>query len=123
MTGAVLRPVLTAGGFTFLVLGGLGMVLPVLPTTPFILLAAACFSRSSPRFERWLVAHPKLGHHIVAWRRKRAIPTKAKIAALASMACSFAILLAVGHTPPALNVCVALLLIVCAAFIATRPAH
>ncbi len=123
MSGMIIRPVLTFSGFAFLALGGLGVMLPVLPTTPFILLAAACFSRSSPRFERWLIDHPKIGHHVTAWRQNRAIPMRAKIVAIASMACSLAILLIAGNAPAALNICVAAILVACAAFVATRPTH
>ncbi len=50
------RHLLTGCGVALLGLGALGLVLPLLPTTPFMIVAAACFSRSSPRFETWLVS-------------------------------------------------------------------
>ena len=64
---SVRAPILATAGFVLLSVGCLGIVLPLLPTTPFLIAAAACFSRSSPRFERWLVTHPRLDHPIRAW--------------------------------------------------------
>src|SRR3546814_5090847 len=75
-------------GWASLGLGALGAFLPLLPTVPFVILAAFCFARSSPRLEAWLVTHPQFGHHIVAWREKGAISRKGKIAATAAFALS-----------------------------------
>lgn len=74
----LLRYTLIAIGWLSVVLGVLGIFLPVLPTTPFLLLAAACFVRSSPRFYQWLVDHPKLGKYIIYYLEGRGIPTRAK---------------------------------------------
>ena len=77
-----------AAGFACLLLGVIGAFLPVLPTTPFVLLAAACFSRSSERFERWLLDHPRWGPIIADGRATRAVPLRAKQAATLMMAVS-----------------------------------
>lgn len=76
-------------GCVSLTLGIVGAFLPVLPTTCFVLLAAACFARSSPRLERWLVEHRVFGPTIVAWRRHRAMPSHAKVAAFTMLGVSF----------------------------------
>ena len=75
-------------GVLSLALGIVGIVLPLLPTTPFVLLAAFCFSRGSRRCERWLVEHPRLGPSIRAWRRDRSIPLGVKKLAMLMMAVS-----------------------------------
>lgn len=56
----------------------IGVVLPIMPTVPFLLLAAFCFSRSSPRLHDWLLSHPVYGPHITAWHESGAIKPRAK---------------------------------------------
>lgn len=77
-------------GWVSLLLGLIGAFLPLLPTVPFVLLAAGCFSRGSPRWERWLVAHPRFGPWVRDWRASRAVPLRAKQWAVAMMALSSA---------------------------------
>ena len=72
-------------GWFFVVLGLIGIALPLLPTTPFLLLAAVCFSKSSDNIYRWLINHPTLGPPIINWREKRAITRRSKIVATLSM--------------------------------------
>lgn len=72
-------------GWLFVLLGVAGIVLPLLPTTPFLLLAAICFSRGSQRMHDWLVNHPTLGPPIVNWQTNRTITRKIKVLALLSM--------------------------------------
>ncbi|WP_370637411.1 YbaN family protein [Cupriavidus sp. AU9028] len=72
-------------GSLCLLIGFAGIFLPVLPTTPFVLLAAACFARGSQRFHRWLTNHPRLGPIIQDWERHRSIPLRAKCFAIATM--------------------------------------
>jgi len=71
-----------AAGWLSLGLGGIGALLPILPTVPFVLLATWCFARSSPRLEAWLVGHPLFGYHIRNWRQSGAISRTGKRAAL-----------------------------------------
>ena len=73
-------------GLLSLVAGIVGIFLPLLPTTPFVLLAAFCLSRGSSRAERWLLDHPRLGPMVRDWRATRAIPWRAKQLAWTMMA-------------------------------------
>ncbi len=81
----VLRYLLFVCGCISVVLGVIGIFLPVLPTTPFLLLAAACFARSSKRFYRWLVTHPQLGPWVRDYLEGQGLPLKGKIWALVLM--------------------------------------
>ena len=86
-------------GVGSLVLGAIGVVLPLLPTVPFVILAAYCFGRSDPRIERWLLEHPQFGPSIQNWRRHGAISRKGKIAATLAFAVSIAIAVAFSPFP------------------------
>ena len=86
-----LRLVFAGLGAAFLALGAVGMFVPVLPTVPLWLVAAACFARSSTRVYNWLLNHRHFGQGIREWRHHRAIPYRAKRAALALMAVSFGV--------------------------------
>jgi len=79
------RLVLLLVGFLCVALGAVGVVTPVLPTTPFLLVAAACFARASPRFYQRLLANPTFGPLIRDWREQRAIPRRAKRTAIAAI--------------------------------------
>jgi uncharacterized membrane protein YbaN (DUF454 family) len=74
----------------------LGAFLPVLPTTPFLLVAAWAAGRGWPQFEAWLLAHPRFGPPIRRWRDHRAVPRSAKWAASLTMLASTALLAASG---------------------------
>jgi uncharacterized protein len=73
-------------GLVAMALGLVGIVLPLLPTTPFLLLAAFCFARSSPALHDWIIHHPRLGPPLRDWRHHGAISRRAKIAAIAMLA-------------------------------------
>lgn len=83
-------------GLVSLGLGILGIFLPLLPTTGFLLIAAFCFARSSPVLHDWLVNHRHLGAPITSWRDHRAISTRSKRMAVASMAAAFLLSVALG---------------------------
>jgi uncharacterized membrane protein YbaN (DUF454 family) len=83
-------------GCLFVGLGVLGAFLPVLPTTPFLLVALWAFSLSSKRLETWLLAHPRFGPRLVAWRAHRVVPWPVKLTAWGSMIVSLALMIAAG---------------------------
>jgi uncharacterized membrane protein YbaN (DUF454 family) len=74
----VLRYCLIIIGWTSVVLGVVGIFLPLLPTTPFLLLAVSCFAKSSKRFHGWLLNQPQLGPYIHLYLDGKGIPVKAK---------------------------------------------
>ena len=82
---SVLRCFMMVSGWISLMLGILGIFLPLLPTTPFVLLAAYCFSKSSPRLHHWLVNQPRLGPMIRNWEEQGSISHSAKVTATVLM--------------------------------------
>ncbi len=82
----LMRPLWVLVGLTATGTGIAGIVLPLLPTTPFLLLAAFAFARSSPTLHDWLLQHPTLGRVIEDWRRYGAVSRSAKWAAFIVMA-------------------------------------
>jgi len=84
------RGLLRLLGGACLALGVAGVVLPLLPTTPFLLVAAWCFARSAPGLERWLLEHRRLGPPVRAWREHRVVPLRAKLLAAALLGTSLA---------------------------------
>ncbi|MEZ0149057.1 MAG: YbaN family protein [Candidatus Reddybacter sp.] len=85
IAGGFVRVLLFGLGSLSVALGVVGIFLPLLPTTPFLLLAAGCFVRSSDRFYSWLVSHPVLSKYILAYLDGSGIPRKAKYYTLLTM--------------------------------------
>jgi uncharacterized membrane protein YbaN (DUF454 family) len=81
----IVRWMFAALGTLCVILGVIGVVVPVLPTTPFMLLAAACYARASVRFYNWLLNSRAFGPLILEWRRHHSIPWKTKLSAIALM--------------------------------------
>ncbi len=82
------RHLWTGAGLMFVGIGTVGAFLPLLPTVPFLLLALFCFARGNPVWEQRLLDHPTYGPLLLDWRQRRAIPRRAKWAALIAMAVS-----------------------------------
>ena len=85
ITNPVIKALVLGLGWLCVVLGFVGVFLPVLPTTPFLLLAAACFVRTSPKFYQWLVEHPRMGKYLVYYLDGKGMPLRAKIYTLVLM--------------------------------------
>ncbi len=118
-----LRYGLVAFGWLNVALGAIGVVVPGMPTTVFLLIALWAFSKSSERFRNWLYTHPRLGPPIRDWHEHRVIPVRAKVLAVTMMASSVAILAVFVVDGPVLPAIVAVVLVPVAAFIVTRPSR
>lgn len=108
-------------GWLMVALGLIGAVLPIMPTTIFIILAAWCFGRSSPRFEKWLLEHRIFGPTLVQWREHGAVPKRVKWIACSGMAFGYATFFCFARPTPLLGGVVALFFIACAAYVLSRP--
>jgi hypothetical protein len=117
---AAMRVVWITAGWVSFGLGVLGAMLPLMPTVVFMLLAAFCFSRGSPRLHDWLMSHPRFGAAIVDWRDAGMIRPAAKRAALMAICLSFGISAAVG-VPGSIMLIQAVVLSSVIAFILSRP--
>lgn len=109
-------------GLFFVALAMLGIPLPLLPTVPFLLLAAFCFSRGSDRLHTWLVTHPVLGPPIRDWNDRGAIPAKGKRLATVSVIAVFSLSLMLGLATYLLVIQFVALACVMI-FIWSRPSH
>jgi len=99
-----------------------GVALPILPTTPFVLLAAFFASKGSPAFALWLDNHPKFGPIILQWRTRGAVPASAKVLACSMMTLSWGLLFWGGAKPWVLLM-VGLTLVAVACYLLSRPTY
>ena len=104
----MMRLVFAGSGTLFVGIGLVGVVLPVLPTTPFMLLAAGCYVRASPRFYSWLLNTRAFGPLIREWRQYRSIPRRTKLTAIVLMALTLSTSIALFVTQPYAQVAMAL---------------
>ena len=116
----IARIIWTVFGLLALVLGGIGVVLPLLPTTPFVILAAFCFSKSSPRLRNWLLTHGIFGPLIQDWEATGAIAPRFKVIACCAMVLAFGLSLALGLRPLILGI-QAVCLSCAALYVLSRP--
>lgn len=114
-----MRVVWLTFGLASLALGGLGVALPLLPTTPFVLLAAYCFAKSSPALHGWLLRNPTFGKAIRDWRADRAISRRGKTVGVLAMVLSLALSLVLAVDPIVISF-QALVLTGAAGYILTR---
>ena len=117
----VMRYLLNVAGSVFLGLGIIGVFVPLLPTTPFLLLAAACYARGSHRLHAWLMSRPRLGEHIRRYREGRGIPAGVKVwtVGLLWVTIGFSALVAVQST--AIRIVLFVIAVGVTAHIVTRP--
>ena len=102
------RILFNIAGAIALALGLLGIFLPLLPTTPFVLLAAACFARGSERFHQWLLANRTFGPMVNEWERHRSLPYRTKVTAIVLMSLTMAVSIVFFVRPLWLRIALAL---------------
>jgi uncharacterized membrane protein YbaN (DUF454 family) len=117
------RPAYFLAGWLCLGLGLAGVVLPILPSTPFVLLAAACFARSSERFHRWLLEHRSFGPLVREWEQHRSIPYRTKLYAIALMSVTLAVSIVLFVRPAWLQVALAAFGLLLAAWLYRVPSR
>jgi uncharacterized membrane protein YbaN (DUF454 family) len=117
------RHLFMALGFVCVGLGGLGLFLPLLPTTPFLLVALWAFSRSSRRFHHWLYTHPRFGPRLQAWHEHGVVPVKVKVSALSAMIVSLSLMAFVARVKWPVLVIAGAFMLVGATYVLSRPSR
>lgn len=116
-----LRAVYLLLGLFFTAVAFVGIFLPVLPTVPFLILAAAFFARSSERLETWLMTHRHFGPMLKDWRARGAIPLRGKVMAFCGSALGMGLFLGLRHPPLWQTGVVAAVMVTGIAYVFTRP--
>lgn len=109
-----------AGGWVAVALGGIGVVVPGLPTTVFFIVAASCFARSSPRFEAWVLDLPGVGPMVRDYRAGLGMPRRAKVWALGTMWAFVALSAVLTRETPVVGILTAAVALVGTWFIVRR---
>ncbi|MFC4272496.1 DUF454 family protein [Sneathiella chungangensis] len=123
MTDQTKKFMLLMIGWFFVILGAIGLFLPVLPTTPFLLIALWAFSQSSERFHYWLYNHRTFGPPLQEWSKYGVIPLRAKIMAIATMTVSATLVISFSSTPWYGLAAMIILMLIGAGFILSRPSR
>jgi len=118
-----LRTTLVIAGCAFVVVGVVGIFLPLLPTTPFLLLAAFCFDKGSPKFHAWILNHKVLGPPILDWKRGQVIRPRNKAMACALILVTSYFVLAKPAIPVIGKVVYGLTMLGVVSFILTRKSR
>jgi uncharacterized membrane protein YbaN (DUF454 family) len=115
------RNIYMIAGWLSLATGIIGIVVPLLPTTPFLLLAAFFFSRGSERLHQWLVQHPRFGPPIRDWNEQGVIRPRAKVLAIALLTATVIYGVGFSRMDPTLKLVQAITMAAIATFLLTRP--
>lgn len=115
------RLLFMALGFVCVGLGVLGAFLPLLPTTPFLLVALWAFSRSSRRFHHWLYTHPRFGPRLQEWHEHGTVPVKVKVSAISAMLVSLALMIFVARVKWHVLAASGVLMLIGATYVLSRP--
>lgn len=110
-------------GWCFFGLGAVGVVIPGLPTVPFMLVALWLFSKSSRRIHDWLYSHRVFGPPLQQWRAHGVIPRRAKLTAVVTMSLSLAYMIAFADVGPGITALTAAIMLVGAVFILRQPSR
>lgn len=117
------KPFYLAVGWISVVLGAIGVIFPILPTTPFLIVAVWAFSRSSPVFAERIRGHALVGPYIRDWQDHGVIPVKAKVLACLMMGTASLYLLTWSPAPLWVGVAASLTMALIAAYVLTRPSR
>jgi len=117
------NPILIVLGWICVLLGVIGAALPILPTTPFIILAAYLFSKSSPKFHRWMLGIPLFGKIIRDWENNRVISVKSKVLATTMIVLILVNILIFGKMVIAIKILITIILSSVLVFINTRSSQ